>query len=72
MTSNTECFVYIMLPGETNFTTAGRFVLDTTRRSDPLGRFIYGGHYRDNPDAVPLDPIELKITALTIAGTTPK
>lgn len=71
MTSNTGCFVYIRLPGETHFITAGRFVLDTTRRGDPLGRFIYGRRYgygrryRDNPDAVPLDPIELKITAQT-------
>ena len=65
MTSSNECFVYIMLPGDTQFTTAGRFVLDKTRQGVPLGRFIYGRRYRENPDAVPLDPIELKITAQT-------
>lgn len=65
MTSNTECFVYIMLPGDTHFTTAGRFVLDTTRQGEPVGRFIYGRSYRDNPGAVPIDPIELKITTQT-------
>ncbi len=65
MTSNTECFVYIMLPGDTHFTTAGRFVLDTTRQGSPVGRFIYGRSYRDNPNAVPIDPIELKITTQT-------
>lgn len=42
MTSKTECFVYIMLPGDAHFTTAGRFVLETTRQGAPLGRFIYG------------------------------
>lgn len=65
MTSKTECFVYIVLPGDAHFTTAGRFVLETTRQGAPLGRFIYGRRYRDNPDAVPLDPIDLKITAQT-------
>lgn len=65
MPSNTECFVYIMLPGQTTFTTAGRFVMDKTRQGQPLGRFIYGRSYRDNPAAVPIDPIDLKITATT-------
>lgn len=54
-----------MLPGDTHFTTAGRFVLDTTRQGDPVGRFIYGRSYRDNPNAVPIDPIGLKITTQT-------
>lgn len=62
MTSNTECFVYIALPGETVFTTAGRFVMDRTRQGQPLGKFIYGRRYRENPAAV---PIELKIAPTT-------
>jgi len=65
MTSNTECFVYIMLPGQTEFTTAGRFVMDKTRQGQPLGKFIYGKRYRENPAAVPIDPIELKIAQTT-------
>ena len=35
-----ECFVYITLPGATSAVTAGKFVLDTTRTGDPLGRFV--------------------------------
>jgi len=65
MTSDQECFVYIVLPGQTTFTTAGRFATGKTRQGQPLGRFVYGRTYRDNPAAVPIDPIELKL-----AGTT--
>jgi serine/threonine-protein kinase HipA len=60
-----ECFVYITLPGETTFTTAGKFVMDKTRQGQPLGRFIYGKNYLGNDRAVPIDPIALKL-----AGTT--
>ena len=58
MTSSTarECFVYITLPGAISAVTAGRFVLETTRTGDPLGRFVYGRSYLQNPDAVPIDP----------------
>jgi len=65
MTSKPECFVYITLPGETTFTTAGRFVMDKTRQGRPLGKFVYGRSYRDNPAAVVIDPIELKLTDIT-------
>jgi serine/threonine-protein kinase HipA len=65
MTSNNECFVYITLPGQTSFTTAGRFAMDKTPQGQPRGKFIYGKSYRNNPAAVPIDPIELKL-----AGTT--
>lgn len=65
MTSNTECYVYITLPGETTFTTAGKFVMDKTRSGQPLGRFIYGKTYLANDKAVPIDPIALKLTGTT-------
>lgn len=62
MTSDSECFVYITLPGQTSFTTAGKFVMDKTRQGQPLGRFIYGKTYLANNKAVPIDPVELKLT----------
>lgn len=65
MTSKTqqkECYVYITLPGQTNAVAAGRFVLTVDKRGVPLGRFVYGKHYLERPDAVALDPIELKLT----------
>ena len=57
----TECFVYIMLPGTTEFVTAGRFVLDPTAARGPVGRFVYGQSYLARKDAVAIDPVELKL-----------
>ena len=60
MTSNRDCYVYIVLPGETAFVTAGRF--QTTLTDDAaIGRFVYGRRYRERPDAVELDPVELRL-----------
>ena len=58
-----ECFVYVVLPGQTNFVTAGRFALRRNRSGDPVGRFVYGRSYRQRPDAVELDPVELRLRA---------
>ncbi|MBN8508199.1 MAG: type II toxin-antitoxin system HipA family toxin [Burkholderiales bacterium] len=56
-----ECFVYITLPGETEPVTAGRFALSVDRRGVPEGRFVYGRSYLERPNAVALDPVELKL-----------
>jgi serine/threonine-protein kinase HipA len=60
-----ECFVYLTLPGATSAVTAGRFVLEQNPRGDALGRFVYGRSYLDNPEAVPVDPIELHLSSKT-------
>jgi len=67
MTSNpaSECFVYITLPGAISAVTAGRFVLSTNRTGAPLGRFVYGRSYLGNPEAVEVDPIELRLSDKT-------
>ena len=61
MTSECECFVYIVLPDETEFVTAGRF-----RWVDDVdggtGEFVYGRAYRERVDAVELDPVELHLS----------
>lgn len=62
-----ECFVYITLPNQTEPVTAGRFVLGADRRGVAEGRFVYGRSYLERPDAVPLDPIELKLSQRTYA-----
>lgn len=62
---NDECYVYIVLPGETEFVTAGKFVLSTDRHGVPTGKFIYGRSYRTRENAVPIDPHELKLSAMT-------
>ena len=61
MTSERECFVYIVLPGATEFVTAGRFrwTDDTAGR---VGEFVYGRSYRERSDAVELDPVELRLS----------
>jgi serine/threonine-protein kinase HipA len=60
-----EVFVYLMLPQETSFVTAGRFVLDVDRNGLPLGRFVYGRRYLERADAVAIDPIELPLGRAT-------
>jgi serine/threonine-protein kinase HipA len=60
-----ECFVYIALPGATDFVTAGRFRVDTDRHGIATGRLVYGKSYLARKDAVPIDPIELKLASTT-------
>jgi serine/threonine-protein kinase HipA len=57
-----ECFVYIMMPGDTEFVAAGRFELSTDRHGVATGRFVYGKSYLARANAVPIDPIDLKLT----------
>src|SRR5262245_19418799 len=63
MTSEGECFVYIVLPGQTDFVTAGRFRVEPTRTGTPVGRFVYGRSYLASKGAVELDPVELRLAA---------
>ena len=61
MTSERECYVYIVPPGATEFVTAGRFEVSVTPDGDSVGRFFYGRHYLERSDAVELDPVELRL-----------
>jgi serine/threonine-protein kinase HipA len=61
----TECFAYITLPRAVSAVTAGKFVLEQTPKGDPLGRFVYGRSYLANPDAVEIDPVELRLAENT-------
>jgi serine/threonine-protein kinase HipA len=56
-----EAFVYITLPGSVEPVTAGRFVMEINRAGVPVGRFVYGRRYLARPDAVEVDPVELKL-----------
>lgn len=56
-----ECYVYITLPGRTEPVTAGKYVLTVDRNGIPLGRFVYGKSYLQRPDAVAIDPAQLKL-----------
>lgn len=57
-----ECFVYIALPGRTELVTAARFTLGTDRAGNPRGELVYGRSYLERPDAMPIDPVELKLS----------
>ncbi|MBX9690862.1 MAG: HipA domain-containing protein [Cyanobacteria bacterium] len=59
--SQSECFVYITLPGETKSVTAGRFVLTKDRRGNSVGRFVYGKSYLARPEAIEIDPVDLRL-----------
>lgn len=59
--SSKECFVYIVLPGATEFITAGRYQRTMDRLGVATGRFVYGKTYLERSNAVPIDPIELKL-----------
>ena len=45
MTSERECYVFVVLPGGTEFVTAGRFRVSRTRDGSPRGEFVYGRGY---------------------------
>lgn len=64
-----ECFVYIALPGETEFVTAGRYRQDIDRHGVATARFVYGNSYLARDNAVPIDPIELKLGTTTYRTT---
>lgn len=61
MTSERECYVYIVPPGAREFVTAGHFQVSPTPEGDPVGKFVYGRRYLERDDAVELDPVELRL-----------
>ena len=62
MTSERDCYVYIVPPGATEFVTAGRFRwIDDGAAA--VGQFVYGRSYRERADAVEFDPVELRLSA---------
>jgi serine/threonine-protein kinase HipA len=61
MTSEQECYVYIVPPGATEFVTAGRFRVYQTLEGLTVGEFVYGRRYLSRNDAVELDPVELRL-----------
>lgn len=62
MISERECFVYIVLPGETDPVTAGRLVVTEINPGEFAGRFVYGKSYLARNNAVPIDPVELTLS----------
>jgi serine/threonine-protein kinase HipA len=65
-----ECFVHIVLPGQTAFVPAARFQWLPDEAGLPLGRLVYGRRYLERRDAVPFDPLELPLTSHTFETRT--
>jgi serine/threonine-protein kinase HipA len=63
-TGSGQCFVYVQLPATLQIVTAGRYQLES-HDGVPVGRFVYGRSYRENAQAVPLDPFDLPIVPRT-------
>lgn len=63
--SQTECFVYITLPGQTKAIVAGKFIIKIDKDGVPRGLFRYGKSYLEREDKVPFDPFELKLSERT-------
>ena len=61
MTSERECYVYIVLPGTTEFVTAGRFRVFPSPDGRAVGEFVYGRRYLERNNAIELDPVELRL-----------
>ena len=62
MTSERQCYVYIVLPERTEFITAGRFRISETRDGAPQGDSVYRKRYLEQSDAVQIDPVELRLS----------
>ena len=62
MTSDRGCYVFVALPGTSEYVVAGRFRGSVTNGGDPLGEFVYGRSYLSRPDAVELDPVQLRLS----------
>ena len=61
MASDRSCYVYVVLPGDAEFTTAGRFRLRGGPGGAASGEFVYGRSYLERSEAVELDPVELRL-----------
>ena len=62
MTSDRDCFVFVALPGRSEYVVAGRFRGVVASSGARLGEFVYGRSYLSRPDAVELDPVQLRLT----------
>jgi len=62
MISERECYVYIVLPGETEPVTAGRLLISETGNGEYAGRFVYGKSYLSRANAAAIDPVELHLS----------
>lgn len=61
MSSVAECYVDVVLPAQTTFVTARRFTLRSDRQWEAVDTFVYSRRRHQQPDAVELDPLQLRL-----------
>ena len=61
MTSESDLFVWMYLPGSIEPVVCGRFVHRPTPGGQDLGTFVYGKTYLSRRQAVPIDPVALPL-----------
>ncbi len=61
MTSESQVYVWIFLPGQTEPVVCGRFTHRSTPGGGHVGTFVYGKSYLARPNAVALDPVALPL-----------
>lgn len=66
MTSDYDRFVYIALPGRSEYVVAGRLRVSA---GAPRGEFVYGRSYLRRADAVELDPVHLRLARRVRKGS---
>ncbi len=60
MTFERDRYVFVALPGQSKYVVAGSFRVSVTSDGTALGEFVYGRSYLDRPNAVELDPVQLR------------
>lgn len=62
-TMTSERYVFVALPGQTDYVVAGRFRhFRSPSDHGALGEFVYGRSYLSRSDAVEIDPVDLRLT----------
>src|SRR5438552_17083384 len=61
MTSESQAYIYVQLPGTLNTVPAALLKVEKLRDGTFVGRFRYGDRYLQRMDAVEVDPFELPL-----------
>ncbi len=61
MTSESQAYIYVQLPGTLNTVPAALLKVEKLRDGTFVGRFRYGDRYLERKDAVEFDPFQLPL-----------
>src|SRR4051812_16083982 len=61
MTSESQAYIYVRLPGTLDTVPAALLKVEKLRDGTVVGRFRYGDRYLERRDAIALDPFKLPL-----------